>query len=111
MNRQPSPLDKLQAERANLRRQCLLREQRLGDLFAYMGEHSGRLLLSGLSGLLFPDAGSAAGAGKANSASGWAVCRSAGKAALPLLWNIARPVLLAWGVSKLQSLLSRRLRS
>jgi hypothetical protein len=98
MKKKQTPLEKLLSDKASLSEQCLRQEQKLGDTLAYVREHSGRLLLSGLSGTVFP-----------GSSSPKEQC-SVGKAALPLVWNIARPILVAWGISKIQSLLLRRLK-
>jgi ABC-type arginine transport system permease subunit len=57
-------------------------------MFVYIHKHSGRLLLK-----------------EANTALGLPEYWSVGKIALPLIWNIARPVLITWGMSKIQSLL------
>ena len=98
MKKKRTPLEKLLSDKAALVEQCLGREQQLGDTLEYVRAHSGRLLLSGLSGMLFP-----------GSSAPKEPC-AVGKAALPLVWNIARPVLVAWGISKIRSLLLRRLK-
>lgn len=93
MKKPPTPLEKLLSDKASLGEQCRRQEQKLGDTFACIHEHPGRLLLSLLSGVLLP-----------------ASSKSAGRALLPVVWHIARPVLIAWGTAQIRSLLLRRLK-
>jgi hypothetical protein len=86
MKQQQSPLEKLISDKADLREQCLRQEQRVATTFAYIHRHSGRLLLK-----------------QVNTAFGLSEYGPVGKIALPLIWNIAKPILLTWGMSKIQS--------
>ncbi|MDH6315048.1 hypothetical protein M2459_000965 [Parabacteroides sp. PF5-5] len=109
-----TPLEKLSADKKELKRQCLEQEQKLNETFAYMQEHSGRLLLSGVSTLLFPHTktsldtdNQSANNPALTEAPGLSLSDylSIGKSMMPTLWSLARPVLVTWGIGKIQTML------
>lgn len=96
-----------------------MQEQKLSEDFAYIQDNASSLLLSGVSGLLFPPRNSASKNEKnALSAHGneahdptkttpasLSDYLAIGKSLLPVAWEIAQPLLLTWGIGKVKSLL------
>lgn len=112
MNSLQTPQEKLISDKARIQLECLMREQKLNDDFSYIQENAGSLLLSGLSALLFP---STKQTKKTNDNSpvsvtpgqsaipfGLSEYVSIGKNMLPLVWDIAQPFLMTWGIKKAQ---------
>jgi hypothetical protein len=94
-----TPLNKLIADRQLLEEQRLKQEQKLNENFRYIQDHSGRLLLSGVSTLLFPDAKSAKREADNNTISAQPVSTlSAFSSLVPIVWDIAKPLLISWGI-------------
>ena len=54
-NKPLTPLEKLIFDKEQIRRQCVVQEQKLNDDFLYIQENAGSLLISGFTGLLFPN--------------------------------------------------------
>lgn len=107
----PTPLEKLRADKLRLRQQCLEQAEKVNGTLAYMQEHAGSLLLSGLSTLLFPPSKPATAQetvqteGKRSGTSspfamGLADYLSIGKSLLPVAWELAQPLLMSWGIRK-----------
>jgi hypothetical protein len=80
---QLTPWEKLQSDRLSAERRSEAAVQRLNDNFAYIQDNVGKLILSGAGSYLSP----------------------VGTTLIPHLWGIVKPVLLTWGISKMQSLL------
>lgn len=106
---QQTPIEKLLSEKEELRERCVLQQKKLNDDFLYVQENAPRLLLSGFTTLLFPDANRK----KASQSTHTAVTNNSPSAAidyqgiakelLPVAWSVAKPVLLSWGIRKIQS--------
>jgi len=112
---QQTPLEKLQSDKLYAKIRSEEAVQRLDDNFAYIQDNSGKLILSGIGSYLFP--GSKAGKDENEDASdallpafiktkpGINDVLAIGATIMPHLWGIAKPVLLTWGIGKIQSLL------
>lgn len=110
-NSPQTPLEKLISDKEHIRQQCALQEQKLNEDFSYMQENASSLLFSGISSLLFPNTK----AKKNESAETVAVTNqpatplgisdlfAVAQSMIPLAWDIARPLLLTWGIKKAQS--------
>jgi hypothetical protein len=116
-----SPLEKLLADKEQIRQQCRLQEQKLNDNFSFLHENAGSLFLSGLSSWLFPGSGTA-NKNKAlpssersqavhapASSPGFPDLLSVGKIFIPVLWDIAQPVIIAWGIRKARKIIGNAL--
>lgn len=115
-----TPLEKLISDKRRLRRQSVLQEQKLSDDFSYIQENAGSLLISGVSALLFPNSKSKKPEENAPATTpdhkntilpslGLTDYLGIAQGALPLVWDVARPFLLTWGIKKAQSWLTHRL--
>ncbi|MDR3140707.1 MAG: hypothetical protein LBU37_03125 [Tannerellaceae bacterium] len=78
-----TPWEKLQSGKRLAKRRNEEAAQRLNSNFAYIQGNAGKLMLSGIGSYLPPVA----------------------TTFISHLWGIAKPALLAWGASKMQSLL------
>lgn len=120
--KQPTPLERLQAEKASLQNACKQQEQKLNESFQFLQDNAGSVLLSGLSSLLFP--GNKASKGKTNDVSqssetktssnpvqttpiGISDYLSIAKGMIPVAWEIAQPFIMSWGIKKLKKMLTR----
>lgn len=114
-----TPLEKLISDRHRIQEECKMREQELNADFSYIQENAGSLLLSGVSALLFPNT-----RGKAKEAEndqplqspvmpaatlGFSDYLSVIRGLLPVAWDVARPLLTAWGIQKAQGWIIRKL--
>lgn len=115
-NNQPTPLEKLISEKEQVRTKCRRQEEKLNDDFNYIQQNSGSLLLSGLSSLLFPTRKSELSTGTEKTESpaeaptialGLSDYLSVAKGMLPVVWDIVRPVLITWGITRARSLFSK----
>lgn len=110
-NKPLTPLEKLISDKARIRRECVIQEQRLSDDFSYIQENAGNLLISGFTTLLFPNSKSKKTESTEAVASPMQVLPSLGisdylniaQGVLPLAWDVAKPFLLTWGIKKAQS--------
>lgn len=113
-NRPLTPLEKLISDKEQIRKQCGIQEQKLNDDFSYIQENAGSLFISGFTALLFPNTQSK----KAESTKAsylpaqpatplaFADYLSIAQGLLPVAWDVARPLLLTWGIRKAQSWLT-----
>lgn len=106
----PTPLEKLLSDKEQLRRRCAMQQKKLNDDFLYVQENAARLLLSGFSAMLFPDTAakrptpSGAASASDNPRTPSAIdYPGIAKELLPVAWSVAKPVLLSWGIRKIQS--------
>lgn len=115
-NNQQTPLQKLISEKEEVRRKCQLKGEKLNDDFAYIQQNSGSLLLSGLSSLLFPKTkGQSDSASKSTAESSLnqtvslelSDYLSMAKGMMPVLWDIARPILITWGIARARSIFTK----
>lgn len=112
MNSPQTPQEKLISDKARIQQECQMREQKLNDDFSYIQENAGSLLLSGLSALLFPGTKQSKKTNDNSPASvtpgqsaipfGLSEYISLGKNMLPLVWDIAQPFIMTWGIKKAQ---------
>ena len=111
-NKPLTPLEKLIFDKEQIRRQCVVQEQKLNDDFLYIEENAGSLLISGFTGLLFPNTKSkktessdaiAATNDQPATPIGFADYLSIAQGLLPVAWDVVRPFLLTWGIRKAQS--------
>lgn len=110
-NRPQTPLEKLISDKRRIKRQCVIQEQKLNNDFSYIQEHAGSLLLSGVTSLLFPNSKSEKKESAPSSTTGSTPLSSIGltdylhiaHGIFPLIWDVARPFLLTWGLRKAQN--------
>jgi hypothetical protein len=94
-----TPLEKLVLNRKHLEEQSCELEHKLSDTVVYAQGHSGRLLLSGVASLIA--SGTSAPFSK----------KEAGGSSFPFslvlsfVWNVAKPILISWGMGRAQSAL------
>lgn len=104
-NKTTAPLARLTAERSRIRRQCRQQEQELDQDWEYIQQHAGSLLLSGLASVLLSGFGSKekeeedTQEGRKSSPNPF----SGIEAMLPVIWEIAKPLLISWGMSKIRT--------
>ncbi len=106
-NPQPTPLEKLISDRRRIQQECTIQEQKLNADFSYIQENAGTLLLSGVSALLFPNTKTKSKGTESNQpvhtsevssmSLGFADYLSVAQGLLPVAWDVARPLLTAWG--------------
>lgn len=114
----PTPLQKLISEKERVRNQCKQQEEKLSAQFGYFQNNAGSILVSGLSSLLFPKSKSSPA--QANSdlqqkeseanqsiALGLSDYLSIAKSMMPALWDIARPILISWGIARARSVVMK----
>ena len=108
-NPQPTPLEKLISDRRRIQQECTIQEQ----------ENAGTLLLSGVSALLFPNTKTKSKGTESNQpvhtsevpsmSLGFADYLSVAQGLLPVAWDVARPLLTAWGIQKVQAWIIKKL--
>lgn len=111
---QLTPLEKLISDKQCLQRKCQKQTEKLNDDFSYIQENAGSLLMSGLSSLLFSSSKStskkegsvskfSSKEEKTNSTSlGISDFLSISKGILPIIWDVAQPLIMSWGIKKAQ---------
>ncbi|EEC95823.1 hypothetical protein PRABACTJOHN_02808 [Parabacteroides johnsonii DSM 18315] len=87
--------------------------------FSYIQENAGTLLLSGVSALLFPNTKAKSKGTESNRPAqtpevpsmslGFADYLSVAQGLLPVAWDVARPLLTAWGIQKVQTWIIKKL--
>jgi len=93
---------------------CKRQEAVINDDVAYIQANAGGILLSFLSSTLFPSKGiSPSGGNKSTTKENSKLTASPGlsfadimpfaKSILPITWDIARPILISWGVKRIVS--------
>jgi hypothetical protein len=120
-----TPIEKLLKDKIELREKCRVQEKKLCDDFAYIRDNASSLLLSGVSSLLFSSRnatkrnGKLSGEDEHNAVENMAIESDASgrhapilvsdlfalsKTLWPVVWEIAQPILITWGVRKASSL-------
>lgn len=104
--KQPTPLDMLMEKQRQVRESCRMQEQKINEDFRFMHNHSGRILFTGLSSLFFSRSKETTkfDAGIERDVPVWEMAL---KSASPWLLEMALPVLMRWGVSKISDLLRK----
>lgn len=118
-NPQQTPLEKLISERRRIQQECAVQEQKLNADFSYIQENAGTLLLSGLSTLLLPNTKAKSKEAENSQPAqtsdvpsmslGLADYLSVAQGLLPVAWEVARPLLTAWGIQKVQAWIIKKL--
>ena len=113
MSKQQTPLEKLISDRQQIQTKCAIQKQKLNEDFLYIQENAGSLFLSGVSSLLFSSSKEKKNGTETNQPKqtsrepsvslGLSDYVSVAQSLLPMAWDIARPLLTAWGVRKLQT--------
>ncbi|WP_298546910.1 hypothetical protein [uncultured Parabacteroides sp.] len=116
---QQTPLEKLISDRRRIQQECTIQEQKLNADFSYIQENAGTLLLSGVSALLFPNTKAKSKGAESNRPAqtpeapsmslGFADYLSVAQGLLPVAWDVARPLLTAWGIQKVQRWIIKKL--
>lgn len=101
MEKRQTPLEKLQLSKQNCKRKSEELELRLNDNFLYIQKNAADVLLSSFTSIIFPGRGS-----KTTTAGHTVPVR---KNLFPLVWSIAKPMLVTWGIGITRSLFSRLL--
>lgn len=119
MNKPQTPLEKLNSDKRKLLKVCTEQEHKLNDDFTYIQNNAGSLVLSGLSGLIFPNTKSktqttdtktpAKTTGHTTSPLKVADYLTIGLGAVPLIWDFARPLVMSWGIKKANSWVIKKL--
>lgn len=107
-----TPLEKLISDKQRIMQECSFQEQKLNEDFLYIQDNAANLLLSGISSLLFPKTKAKSDkteysptvpAGESTTPSlGLSDYLSVVQGLLPLAWDVARPLLVSWGIRKAQ---------
>ena len=97
----------------------VVQEQKLNADFSYIQENAGTLLLSGLSTLLLPNTKAKSKEAENSQLAqtsdvpsmslGLADYLSVAQGLLPVAWEVARPLLTAWGIQKVQAWIIKKL--
>ncbi|MDR0429919.1 MAG: hypothetical protein LBH58_05510 [Tannerellaceae bacterium] len=90
-----TPLEKLQSDKLQAKMRNRKAAQRLNDNFVYIQNKGGRILFSSIT--------------SSKTKPGLGDVLDIGAVILPRLWGIAKPVLLTWGIGKIQSLVLGKL--
>ena len=118
-NPQQTPLEKLISDRRRIQQECTIQERKLNADFSYIQENAGTLLLSGVSALLLPNTKAKSKGTESNRPAqtpevpsmslGFADYLSVAQGLLPVAWDVARPLLTAWGIQKVQTWIIKKL--
>jgi hypothetical protein len=102
----------LWARKTILLEQCRIREQKLNENFSCLRENAGSLLLSGLSWLIASGTGTGQRTGitpaktsvvpTVLSVFNLSDILSIAKVLGPVIWGIAQPILVSWGISRIK---------
>ena len=113
MNKQQTPLEKLISNRLQLQAKCDIQKQKLNEHFSYIQENAGNLFLFGISSLLFSPSKEKKSGTETNyskqtsevstASLGFSDYISVVQSLLPMAWDVARPLLTAWGLKKIQT--------
>ncbi len=118
-----TPLAKLLADKERIRQQSRLQEQKLNESISYLQDNAGSLLLSGLSSLFLSGSTPAKKnkalmlPGHSSQATitpipsfGLADFWSLGKMMIPVVWEIAQPLLITWCIRKVKKVFTGKQR-
>lgn len=118
MNTTPTPLEALQRRKQELRQQARLQEEKMGDNFRYIQDNGGKLVLHSMTAALIPGksasqrSSSASGtphSGLTNGLiGGVSTALKSNTGILPMLWQIAQPFVLTWGIKGVKKLFGRK---
>lgn len=119
-NKQLSPIERLFADKIDVREKCRIQEKKINADFVYIRDNAGGLLLSGMSSLLFPSKDTnEKSAGKLSTGAHKHLDKSTNnrfsafdflaitKSLLPLAWDILQPIAITWGLNKSKSLIAK----
>ena len=119
MSKQQTALEKLISDRQQIQAKCAIQKQKLNEDFSYIHENLGSLFLSGVSSLLFSSSKEKKNETETNQPKqtsrvstvslGLSDYVSVAQSLLPMAWDIARPLLTAWGVRKIQTWVIKKL--
>ena len=115
MERALTPTERLISNKNRIKFECKVHEERLNENLQYLQKNSGKLIISGVTSAVFPGLKSS---GKQMSRpsslpstltdlalGGVSTYLTAGKGILPLAVNLAKPLLLTWGIKGAKKLL------
>jgi len=118
-----TPFEKLLAEKERIRKHSRQQEHKLNEDLSYLQDNAGSLLLSGVSSLLFSGSATAkknkalpaseqSPAVHAPTASlGLADFLPIGKMMIPVLWELAQPLIITWCIRRLKKVFSGKKRA
>ena len=117
-NKPLTPIEQLLADKNDVEARCNLQAQKVLNDFTYIRSNASSLVLSGLSSLLFshgqtnkkPETQAVAFINENRPAQDSLFSVSnifvVAKSMAPILWDIAKPLLIKWGVNKAKSVLA-----
>ena len=108
-NKPQTPLEKLLSDKEQLYRRCAQQQKKLNDDFLYIQENVAGVFLHGFTSLLFPGTTQK----KATSSDAIAATNNRLSTSIdyldlirelsPIAWDVVKPLLLTWGIKKIQS--------
>lgn len=112
-----TPQERLIFEKEQIRLQCLQKEDEIGNGLSYVQDHAGSLLLSGVSGLIFPKTKTSTKKSSVPSKNsgnhpghGISDYLSLAKEMMPTVMEIAKPLLFTWGLKSARKWIFRLIR-
>lgn len=110
-NRKLTPIQVLTYEKQKLMKQCEQHEQLIGAHLNYIHQHAGSLIIQGVKSILFPSTlPNKSSASHHNVDSCLDGYLAQVKSCMPILWEVVRPVLISWGMTKFRQHLNMLLR-
>jgi hypothetical protein len=101
--KKPSAIEQLLQDKRLLEAHIEECEKNLDRDFTYIRDNSSSLLISGITSMLIPSGKSKENKKQNLLFGGLAI----GKQFMPLLWEIAQPFVLTWGINKVKGLLKK----
>jgi len=115
MERIQTPIERLISNKSRIKFESKVRENRMNDNFQYLQKNSGKLIVSGVTSAIFP--GSKSSETRMSKPSslpstladialgGVSTYLTAGKGIIPMVFNVAKPLLITWGIKGAKKLL------
>ena len=109
-NQTQTPLERLIADKNRVKQLCEEKGRDINDDIFYVQANAGTLLLSSLSSMLFPSsvgkkvASSGTIEGSDNTQISLMEMLPLAKTLFPIAWDVAKPILISWGVKRISNL-------
>ena len=112
-----TPIEKLLADKNEVKIKCRLQGKKLNDSFDYIRENSSGIIISGITSLLFPSGHTkhkpaeqtVAIIDKTKPSRDSALLSTnlliVAKSLTPIVWKIVKPILIRWSINKVKTLL------
>lgn len=113
MNTAQTPLEQLQARKAQLRFESRIHEEKIGANLKYMQSHGGKLALNSVTSAIFPKKSVNTQSRPSTlpltltdlALGGVSSVMKGNKGILPIVWNFAQPFVLTWGIKGAKKLI------